>query len=330
MPQRESAIVGRNNVRAQVTGQEELLVRLNSIAPNTIATEATLQAVLNTLQAFTEYEAKFVVDANNEVFLEVRVWNEDTSTWASAPTYYRVGENTPASPAPVAPVTYLDSATALQSIIYSEDDSHTSGDKGMFVLAVRNDLNTTMTNANGDYSPIAVNSKGAVAIHDGGGEISVDGVVELQFNDGLGPVNVNTTNPLPVTASITFPSSFQSNTYDGAGTNAITSTSTGLITALDVNVIPSATIVSLDSKVETTDGDLSLFGQNITSISFQSIGTANAKVSVNGGSTSFDVAPGTVINLAPNVTGGFYQGTSFFWDLTTNPGSSLLIIYSYI
>jgi len=30
MPQRESAIVGRNNVRAQVTGQEELLVKVNS------------------------------------------------------------------------------------------------------------------------------------------------------------------------------------------------------------------------------------------------------------------------------------------------------------
>jgi len=30
MPQRESAIVGRNNVRAQVTGQEELLVKINS------------------------------------------------------------------------------------------------------------------------------------------------------------------------------------------------------------------------------------------------------------------------------------------------------------
>ena len=30
MPQRETALVGRNNVRAQVTGQEELLVKVNS------------------------------------------------------------------------------------------------------------------------------------------------------------------------------------------------------------------------------------------------------------------------------------------------------------
>jgi hypothetical protein len=102
------------------------------------------------------------------------------------------------------------------------------------------------------------------------------------------------------------------------------------VQALDVNVAPSVTNVLLDSLVETTDGDLSLFGNNITSITFQSIGTAAAKVSVNGGSTFFDLAPGTVINLAPGVTSGFYQGTLFFWDLTTNPGSSLLIIYNYI
>ena len=58
--------------------------------------------------------------------------------------------------------------------IYQEDNSHTTGDKGAFVLAVRNDLNTDMTNTNGDYSPIAVNSKGGVSIQDGGNSITVD------------------------------------------------------------------------------------------------------------------------------------------------------------
>jgi hypothetical protein len=36
MPQRESAIVGRNNVRALVTGQEELLVKVNSFDPSSV------------------------------------------------------------------------------------------------------------------------------------------------------------------------------------------------------------------------------------------------------------------------------------------------------
>jgi hypothetical protein len=43
MPQRESAIVGRNNVRAQVTGQEELLVKVNSFDPTaTLPVSATI------------------------------------------------------------------------------------------------------------------------------------------------------------------------------------------------------------------------------------------------------------------------------------------------
>lgn len=58
---------------------------------------------------------------------------------------------------------------------FAEDSAHVSGNTGAFVLGVRNDLNTAMTNANGDYSPIAVNDKGAVAIQDGGNSITVDG-----------------------------------------------------------------------------------------------------------------------------------------------------------
>jgi hypothetical protein len=53
-------------------------------------------------------------------------------------------------------------------------------------------------------------------------------------------------------------------------------------------------------------------------------------VSVNGGSTFVNVAPGTTINLDANSPSNAYVGTSFFWDTTTNVGSSLIIIYSYI
>lgn len=45
----------------------------------------------------------------------------------------------------------------------AEDDAHVSGATGSFVLAVRNDTaSTTLTNGNGDYSPVAVNNKGEV------------------------------------------------------------------------------------------------------------------------------------------------------------------------
>ena len=46
MSQKHVAIVGHNNTQAQVTGQEELLVKVNSIAPDTgLATEDTLYQV---------------------------------------------------------------------------------------------------------------------------------------------------------------------------------------------------------------------------------------------------------------------------------------------
>lgn len=63
---------------------------------------------------------------------------------------------------------------------FAEDTAHVSGNTGAFILAVRNDLNTDMTNANGDYSPIAVNSKGGVSIQDGGNSITVDGGTGVQ------------------------------------------------------------------------------------------------------------------------------------------------------
>ena len=80
--------------------------------------------------------------------------------------------------------------------IYKEDNPHTNSDWGSFILTVRNDSNTAMTSANGDYSPIAVNNKGAVAIQDGGNSITVDGGTGLLRTTGMirptGSGNVNT------------------------------------------------------------------------------------------------------------------------------------------
>ncbi len=46
----------------------------------------------------------------------------------------------------------------------SEDAAHASGDTGTFVLAVRNANHATLTNAEGDYSPIAVDAEGCVLV----------------------------------------------------------------------------------------------------------------------------------------------------------------------
>jgi len=192
---------------------------------------------------------------------------------------------------------------------FAEDSAHVSGNTGAFVMGVRNDSNTAMTSANGDYSPIAVNNNGAVAINDGGNTITVDAL-------GL---DIRVLDCATDSVSIC------------AGGTPITSTTIVGATGLDVNIIQTNVPNVLNSLEQTgVLGDLSSFGPNITSISFASVGTAAALVSVDGGATYFPVASGTTINLSADGPTGFYSGTSFFWDTLTNVGSSLIIIYNYI
>lgn len=80
-------------------GQQCACDQLTAINANTDQVEGLLTAILTTLQAETEYEAKFVVDTCNgdTVYLEVRVWNPDTSDWGPI-TYYLPGSATPVVP----------------------------------------------------------------------------------------------------------------------------------------------------------------------------------------------------------------------------------------
>lgn len=84
------------------------------------------------------------------------------------------------------------SGTFTDASDYDEDSAHVSGNKGQFLLGVRNDAGaTTFTDTNGDYSPLAVDSKGAVAIQDGGGAITVDGTIAFS-NSTIAVTNTGT------------------------------------------------------------------------------------------------------------------------------------------
>lgn len=61
--------------------------------------------------------------------------------------------------------TTLTPGTAATNLGKAEDAAHTTGDTGVFALAVRNDgAATAFSNANGDYTPIAVDSAGTVSV----------------------------------------------------------------------------------------------------------------------------------------------------------------------
>lgn len=57
---------------------------------------------------------------------------------------------------------FIDSSASSVNPTKAEDAVHVSGELGAFVLAVRNDGAASMTSADGDYSPIAVELSGAI------------------------------------------------------------------------------------------------------------------------------------------------------------------------
>lgn len=80
-------------------GQQCACDELAAINANTDQVEFLLTAILTSLQASTDYEAKFVVDTcdADKVYLEVRVWDTDSGTWGPI-TYYLPGSSTPVTP----------------------------------------------------------------------------------------------------------------------------------------------------------------------------------------------------------------------------------------
>ena len=170
--------------------------QLKIIDGNTDDIEFILSSILTTLQASTEYEAKFTVDTCNgdTVYLEVRVWNPDTSTWGPI-TYYLPGSTTPVIPPGAATpgcLVYADPSAVLALILGAIQasnviltDIETSvelidncvGTDG--AAAPANSFVIAGVTAGGVQQTVEVNASGHVHIADGGGSITVDGTVAV-------------------------------------------------------------------------------------------------------------------------------------------------------
>lgn len=64
------------------------------------------------------------------------------------------------------------------------------------------------------------------------------------------------------------------------------------------------------------------------SVSFSSVGTADALISFDGGISLVSVPTGTTINMDASGVNNFYAAGQFYWDTVTNAGSELLITYN--
>jgi hypothetical protein len=159
----------------------------------------------------------------------------------------------------------------------------------------------------------------AVNIQDGGNSITVDATsLDIRPLDCSGDsvsicsdgTPVGSANPLPVQ-------------IQGPLNNQIEADSVSVVLTND------------QFKYQTTPNIIVQTGVNDTlllacySISFASVGTADAIVSFDGGPTQVSLAPGTTINMDAGGLGWNYNGGLFYWDTTANAGASLIITYNY-
>jgi hypothetical protein len=137
-------------------GQQCACDYLKEIDINTDQLEPLLVQILAAVQQGTDYEAAIVVDANDNTWLEIRVWN---GVSFDAPIYFEAGNNTTGTP--VAPITYINPNTYLAQIVSNTTGLATEGtlaniDSNISLLATE----STLTNIESNVFGILTNTSG--------------------------------------------------------------------------------------------------------------------------------------------------------------------------
>ena len=90
-------------------------------------------------------------------------------------------------------------------------------------------------------------------------------------------------------------------------------------------------LISTTAKRFTgADDNAGSFSDTILSISFASVGTADVRISFDGGTIYLILKPGETLNLDAGGVMNYYVGSLITWDTTTNAGSSLIVAVNYI
>jgi len=292
-------------------GQQCACDQLTAINANTDDVEFLLSAILTTLQANTEYEAKFVVDTCNgdTVYLEVRVWNPDTSTWGPI-TYYLPGSDTPVIP---------PGAATPGCLIYTDP----SGVLALILGAIQAG-NLILTDIETNTGDTVTELQNLFALYTAGQSACADSLsVTLCTEQGINLNNIdgNTTNILSDTTSIAI------NTVNIDTNTAAIDIATTAISA------DTTTIVSqLNSQVKTpvikriTGTTLSI------NVAIQSISIACPVTSSTGIDVSTDnlvsvvnIRPGETVYYDAGTLNNYFAANLFYIDTTA--GGEALITY---
>ena len=212
------------------------------------------------------------------------------------------------------------------------------------------------------FTGIKVNASGQLDIR----PLTCVDKLSLCFNDGVSDVTVSSANPLPVNTTIVSPLGIQADCANAVSTalcqaqqDILTNIETAVEGTLNVNVTNTVDIRSLtctdevslcangntvDSgnplpvslpagvqitpNIQVSENDIATIINPVYSISFANIGTADALVSFDSGTTQESIPPGVTINMDAGGLGNFYASATFAWDTQSNLGSKLVITYN--
>jgi hypothetical protein len=137
-------------------------------------------------------QSVFIVDGGTNEKAAVVTATPSSGEAAIAVREVERGQGTSAASIPVVLASDQSDLNVVTNTEYAEDSVHTSGDVGMFVMAVRNDTLAALGGTDGDYSPLQVDADGAlyVTVASTSGSTQVEGDVAHDAVDSGNPVKV--------------------------------------------------------------------------------------------------------------------------------------------
>jgi hypothetical protein len=172
---------------------------------------------------------------------------------------------------------------------YAEDSAHVSGDLGQFMLAVRNDANTSLVSADGDYAPLQVDDLGRLKVS---GTFSLEGQyaedsAHTTGDVGIYNLSVRADQPL-VSTSVT--GDYASQTVDSYNRSWV---NTGANIAISNGAASVTTTSAL--LVAAAAGRRTILIQNLGNkamfIGASGVSTSNGVRVAFGGNTQLEIGP---------------------------------------
>jgi len=207
--------------------------------------------------------------------------------------------------------------TTLAGAIYAEDAAHTTADPGAFVLAVRNDADSSLVSADGDYAPIQVDATGRVKTSanavlsnlekdEDSAHVSGDkGIMALAVRNDVGtplaadgdyiPLSMNAAGALRVTVVDPSVSAAEIDDYNTTAAVAVGGTANHdyTVTALKTLII-NRIWASASGRIKVTVTIDPAGTPAVKFVAFNSTANPNIDIPVNG---DIEVAAGTVVRI---------------------------------